>query len=268
MAILATGWAVGAQAAPGGPPATVKEILACLQSTRPLTSTVRTLDLRSVDRAGGEQAQRVVVYGGLSREGFRTLLVQVVEPRDARGLSILITEREGANHLFVSPAGLPEVKQIRGAPGQGSLLRTDFSYEDLERLYGLTRPHETHKLKGLRVAESGRRYWLLETTPEKQSTSVYRRIVSRVDQETCVLMRAEMYQADVTPRKILTSLPESVRREGSTWVAHQMRMRDLRDGSETRLLVDAIDLDAKNEGVPFSPEALAEQKRAAAGAAR
>ena len=122
--------------------------------------------------------------------------------------------------------------------------------------------------KGLRKTEDGRAYWQLETTPAEESTSVYRRIVSRVDPETCVLMRAEMYEADMTPRKILTALPESVEREGPTWVAHEMRMRDLRDGSETRLLVDAIDLDAKNTDVPFTPEALAEQKRMESGAAR
>ncbi len=238
-----------------------EEILDCLQRTRPLTDTVRTIQLLSRDRVGGERAQRARVYGGVSREGMRTILIQLTEPADLEGLSVLITEREGANHLFVSPAGMPEVKRLRGAPGESRLFSTDFSYEDVERIYGFARGRETHKVGSSVTPAEGRPFWLLETTPDPNSGSAYQRIVSLVDQETCVLVRAEMYGSQATPRKILTSDASSIRREGSTWVAHDILIRDLRDGSQTRMVLDDLTLDVKHEGVPFTPEELEEYKR-------
>ena len=239
---------------------TAEEILACLQRTRPLTNTVRTIELVKRDRAGAERVQRAKVYGGVSRQGFRTLLIQVIYPAEIEGLTVLITEREGANHLFMSPAGLPDVRRIRSAPGASSLFRTDFSMEDVERLYGLGRPRETHKLTGSETMASGKAAWLLETSPAEEDGSGYRLIVSHVDQDTCVLLQAEMYESGDTPRKVLTADPRSVSREGSTWVAHDLRLRDLRDGSETLMKVEQIALGVEHEGIPFTPEELEQWK--------
>ena len=243
----------------------VGEILECLQRTRPLTNTVRTIRLVSRDRIGEERLLRGKVYGGVSRTGFRTLLLELSDPESVRGLTVLITERAGANHLFVSPAGLPEVRQIRGAPGASRLFGTDFSYEDLERLYGLDLPSETHKLGSSETPVEGRPFWLLETTPD-QETSSYERIVSLIDEETCVLLRAEMFESGFTPRKILTANPDSVTREGSTWVARDIMLRDLRDQTQTRLVIDDVDLAVEHVGVPFTPDELEQYKRAQARA--
>lgn len=259
IALVLTGLCAAASAETR--PQTVEEVLACLQRTRPLTNTARTIELVSRDRTGAERTQRARVYGGVSREGFRTLLVQVVFPPDLDGLTVLITEREGANHLFLSPAGLPEVRQIRGAPGQTSLLQTDFSLEDLERLYGLSGPGETHALAGTRTLPDGRVSWLVETTPAEPDGSAYRLIESLVDRETCVLLRAEMYESGREPRKVLTADPQSVSREGSTWVARDLVLRDLRDATETRMRISELALDAQVQGIPFSPEDLEQFKR-------
>ena len=243
-------------------PETVAEILACQLRTRPLTSTVRHIRIQSLDRAGVEREQRARVYGGLSRQGFRTVLVEFTRPEDIRGLSVLITEREGANHMFVSPAGLPDVRQIHGATGQTSLFGGDFSYEDVERLYGLGRPGQTRKLER-ETPQGGKAQWVLETTPSSDSGSGYSRIVSFIDRETCVLARAEMFQSGSGPRKVLTSDLESVSKEGNVWVAHDLLLRDLRDGTQTRLLVDEIEIDVENPGIPFTPEELEASRRAA-----
>ncbi len=261
LALLLLGIVVAAPNAAATERKSVGEILECLQRTRPLTNTVRTIRLVSQDRVGEEHLLRGKVYGGLSRTGFRTLLLELSDPESVRGLTVLITERTGANHMFVSPAGLPVVRQIRGAPGSSNLFGTDFSYEDLERLYGLDLPSETHKLGSSETPMEGRPFWLLETTPD-QETSSYERIVSLIDEETCVLVRAEMFESGFTPRKILTSNPDSVTREGSTWVARDIMIRDLRDGTQTRLVIDDVDLAAEHVGVPFTPEELEQYKRA------
>ncbi len=38
-------------------------------------------------------------------------------------------------------------------------------------------------------------------------------------------------------------------------------VRDLRDETQTRMLIDEIRLEANNSGVPFTPEELAQYKR-------
>lgn len=259
-ALLVLACTIGMPGIGGAETKTADEILECLKRTRPLTNTVRTIELVSRDRVGAERVHRAKVYGGVSREGFRTLLIQVIYPAELDGLTMLITEREGANHLFLSPAGLPHVRQIRGAPGQASLFQTDFSVADFERLYGLSRPGETHTLAGTETA-AGREVWILETRLAQDDDSGYTRILSRVDQQTCVLLQAEMYEAGASPRKVLTSDPQSIRREESTWVAHDLLLRDLLDETETRMVVNEIVLQVEHAGIPFTPAELEDYKR-------
>ena len=241
---------------------TVDEILACQLRTRPLTNTVRSVELVRRDRLGAESEYRAKIYGGVSRQGFRTLLIELHRPIELRGLSFMITEREGANHMFISPAGLPQVKLLGGASGAGSLFGTDLSYEDVERLYGLVRPGETHSLIGGDGQLGGRAVWQLETVPAEESRSSYWKIVSHVDQQTCVLLKAEMYESHDQLRKVLTADPESIHREGRVWVAHELLVRDLRDETETRMVVNGIELDTVPEGIPLTPEELEDYKRA------
>jgi hypothetical protein len=151
------------------------------------------------------------------------------------------------------------VKRVRGASGKGRLFGTDFSYEDFQRLYGMTRPGESRSLGEAEAA--GRASWRLETRPAQGIVSAYERIVSWVDRETCVLLRAEMYAHGEEPRKLLTANPARVAREGTVWVAHDVLLRDLREGTQTRLVVDEIDLDVSNVGVPFTPDALRRYKQ-------
>jgi hypothetical protein len=240
---------------------TVDEVIECQLKTRPLTNTVRRIEIERTDRIGGVRSYKAKVFGGVSREGFRTLLIQVTRPPELLDFSFMIVEREGANHMFVSPSGLPQVKLVRGAARGSSLFGTDLSYEDVERLYGLARPGETHALVGGDGMLDGRPVWQLETAPAAESGSAYWKIVSQVDRETCVLLRAEMYESAGEPRKVLTADPESIRREGKVWVAHDVLVRDLRDETETRMRVDEIQLQAKNEDVPFTPEELEKYKR-------
>ncbi len=239
----------------------VDEILECQLRTRPLTNTVRTVLWRRIDRIGGEAVFSTKVYGGISREGYRTLLIRVIRPPELLDLSFMVTERDGANHMFVSPAGLPDVKLVRGASGGGSLFGTDLSYEDVERLYGLVRPGETHKLVGGDGTLDGRAVWQLETVPAESSGSSYWKIVSHVDRETCVLLRAEMYELGDSPRKVLSADAASISREGTVWVAHDLVVRDLREETLTHVVLNELVLDVKNEGIPFTPEELAEYKR-------
>ena len=53
------------------------EILDCMQRTRPLTNTVRSIELVQRDRLGSERVTRARIYGGLSREALRTLLSEL-----------------------------------------------------------------------------------------------------------------------------------------------------------------------------------------------
>jgi len=251
--------------APQSPDKTVDEILACQLRTRPLTNTVRSIKLIRQGRVGAENEFSAKVYGGVSRQGFRTLLIELRRPVELRGFSFMITEREGANHMFISPAGLPQVKLLGGASGGGSLFGTDLAYEDVERLYGLVRPGETHSLIGGDGELAGRAVWQLETVPAEESRSSYWKIVSHVDQETCVLLKAEMYATHDQLRKVLTADVESISREGNVWVAHELLMRDLRDETQTRMVVDRIEIGTLPEGIPLTPEELEEYKRSRIG---
>ncbi len=53
----------------------------------------------------------------------------------------------------------------------------------------------------------------------------------------------------------------SYRQLGSVWVTRELLLRDLRDGTQTRLRIDELELNVELEGVPLTPEALREQKQ-------
>ena len=240
----------------------VEEILECQLRTRPLTNTVRNVLLRRIDRIGGETVYGTKVYGGTSREGYRTLLIQVTRPEGvARPLVHDHRARRREPHVHLSGGPARRQAGARRLPADGvssaptSPTRTSSGSTGSRGPGRRIRWWEETARSTVVPSGSSRR------SPPTEAGSAYWKIVSHVDRETCVLLRAEMYELGDSPRKIMTADPASISKEGKVWVVHDVLVRDLRDETLTHMVLNELELGVKNEDVPFTPEELAQYKR-------
>jgi hypothetical protein len=135
-----------------------------------------------------------------------------------------------------------------------SMFGTDFSYEEFERLQGLS--ETSQRVLGEAASVDDRPAYAIDLLPGDAEESAYERIRFFVDEQTCVLVRAEFYERGDRPRKTLTTNPAKISREGDLWMAREVVMRDLRDETETTMVVEEIEVGVSIPRKIFSQAAL------------
>ncbi len=217
---------------------TTDEIRACIRRNLPDITSLQAVEFSSRDRVGETRTTRVNIASRRTPTGHRRLLAQVTAPEDVKNTSFLISEGEsGISMSFYSP-DLEAPKTITGGEASGRLFGTDFSYEDFERLQGFNWDGEglwLTRLEDSRTAD--RPTYVLETRPQQ---SAYSRILSFVDKETCVALRTEFYENGTQLRKVLIADPQEIRRLDEAWFPHDLMMMDLRDQTQTHLVVQSV----------------------------
>jgi outer membrane lipoprotein-sorting protein len=237
---------------------TVDEIRGCMEQNVPERASIQEVVMRTFDRVGGERSFEAKVYWKRGEEGMSKLLLRVEAPPDLRGAAYLALEREGGVDMF---SYLPELQRVRGINARsvsGSLFGTDFTYEDFQRLQDFGARSTVERLPDAEV--DGRSVHVLAARPDEGSGSAYERIVSFVDQETCVLLQAEFFEGGKEPRRRLIADNSSLSRHGEIWVAQKLTMKDLRDGGETRLELNKIELDPEIPDRRFSQARLGRRR--------
>ena len=241
---------------------TASDVEDCISRNLPEESGVLEFSVRVRDREGGftDSAAELLWIrpgeGGLSR-----VVLRVTRPEKTRGTSVLMIEREGDDpDLFVYLPAISKVKRVRKSRLKGALFGTDFSYEDFERVQGLAQKTEVEKKEDFDL--DGRPVWVLEARPSDRGSSEYSRIVTYVDQEFCLPLRMEFVDWKQGLRKVLSSDPAGVRREGTRFLPADFVMRDLRDGTETQVTVHSVDIDPGLAEEQFTKQALPVATRA------
>ncbi len=225
------------------------QIARCARDNQPAGNILQTVELTSTDRLGNELVRRATVYSGNTPDNVRALYVQLIYPSDLSGSRLLLAERDGLTQMFVAVAGRLDLKRLNAAGGSPRLFGTDFSSEDLARLYGMNRPGRSERLED--GQSEGRATYVIETRPRGAGDSTYARVVSHVDKDTCVVLRAELYERPEQLRKVLTAPPSGVKQIGSVWIAHDLTMRDLLDQTQTRFIVERVESGDRVRDLPF-----------------
>jgi hypothetical protein len=141
---------------------------------------------------------------------------------------------------------MPEVRKVRRVNSQmmkGSVFGTDFSYEDFERLQGMSGQAQLERLDDAEL--DALPVYRLRGLPPEGSGSAYAAVVTHVDKKTCVPLKIELYEAGERLRKVLTVDPAKVEPQGELFVPRELRMRDLRDETETLLVVETVEIGVK-----------------------
>jgi hypothetical protein len=235
------------------------DVTACVQRNLPQPDSIRAIRFTSRDRVGAKTITVVKMFGHRGDDGRRQLFVRFLEPEDIHGTALLFLEREGGNEVYFASTELDEPRKITGNGLSANLFGTDISYEDFERLEAMHPEERSRRLPDEAIRD--RPVYVIETQPEN---SAYERIVSYIDQESCLPLLMKFYEGGGQLRKELTTNPRANLKHGSVWVPHMALMRDVRDLTTTQLMVDSHEQDVLLPAGIFSVEALQESIRAEA----
>ena len=227
-------------------------VTACIEKNSPARGSVQTIELRARDRSGYEQVLQANTYLKRTADAPARILMHFNEPVDIRGARFLIIENSPQNDMYMYMPGLFKVRKITSKRISSSILGTDFSYEDYERLHGVFSDLRAEQADDALLG--GRPVHVINSYPEADSG--YDRITTYIDTETCVSLRTELYENDQQLRKVLSVSADDIRKTGNIFVPHMLLMKDLRDKTETRMIVEDVQIDVPLDDALFDPEQL------------
>lgn len=227
---------------------------ACLARTLPRQDMQQTLAFKVFDATGSVSESRAELYWQRSATDKLRVLVRLSAPPTRAGVALLAVEGDREEpDLFLY---LPELRQTRRVAGRtfaGSMLGTDFSYEDYIQFQGLRNGSEIRRRDDTSL--DGQAVYVLEATP-RDSRSGYGRVISYIDQAACLPLRIEFRAGDGQLLKELLVDRASIETEGDRAVPHRAVMHDHRQNSRTELVVEQAAFDVGLRDDLFRPSTL------------
>jgi outer membrane lipoprotein-sorting protein len=199
--------------------------------------------LTLVDRHGATRQRRLVLALLRTSGGLDKILVRFTAPRDIENTALLTWEaRDGSDDQWLYLPAVRKPKRIAASHKQNRFMGTDFSYEDLR--------HEALTLHRYAVIASesvdGQDCFVIEAVPatERQAAdSGYSKRRLWVRRDNLATVRREYYDRRGRLEKIET-LRRLVNIRGTAWRANEVEMRDVQQGSTTRVAVERRVVDA------------------------
>jgi hypothetical protein len=252
--IVALALALGL-AAPGAGAEGVAEVAACLARNLPRDAARQEVLFVSRDRAGSERQIRAeVVWKRFEGDRVR-VRARVEAPEDLRDSAVLWIQRDdGGADLFAWLPELKKTRRIQTASLGGSLFGSDFTYEDFQQLHGMALAGATQLLPQAEL--EGTPVWVVERRPAAEAGSVYERVVTFVERERCLLLRAEMWEPGGRLRKVLSVDAEAPFEQDGVRVPRRVLLEDQRRGTTTRLELLELDLAHAVRRADLTPTAL------------
>ena len=198
------------------------------------------MEMRLYDHRGRQTIRRLTV---LTRrdDSLDKILVRFNYPGDIRDTAFLAIEnaqREDDRFLYLPAIG--RTRRISAQQKQDSFVGSDLSYEDISG-----RRLEDYSYSLLGSTEVKERPTHILESRSKDRCARYSRILSWVDQETFLILKAEIYdQAGVKTKEYEADQIEQIDR---IWTVRRLHMRNLKQGTRTLLLVTKAQY---NRGIP------------------
>ncbi len=237
----------------------VEDVFACVSANAPESTMKQAFELKVHDRGGGVQTLKADRHWKRDAKRRSKILISLSAPPDLRGSSYLMIEGDERNDMF---AYLPELRLVRRVTGRhsaGSVFGSDFSYEDMERLYVVSRSGGSKRLPDESVA--GREAWVVETRPTGDTTSAYHKTVTWVDRKTCVALKTVFYEGEDEVRKTLLADVASLEQIDGVWIPRRVRIEDRQTATHTELEVGEIAFDVEIPDRMFTRSSLERRGR-------
>lgn len=238
-------------AAAAGPAADPKleQTLACMRANIPTTVRIQSVEVTAWDRGGGERTLKGKLYGSQEKDRVRVNM-RIDAPADLAGASYLVKEGEKSDEMHLY---LPAVKKVRRITGQsldGQLWGTDLSYNDVKQIQNAF-GGASARLEADGTLEQ-RPVRVLSFEPRKEDQSRYKLVRTHVDEKTCVALQVEFLDGTGV-RKTLGVKPADLKQADGKWYASSIEIRDLKNGTHTRVRVTGVTTGDKLASRYFHP---------------
>lgn len=226
------------------------ELKACFERLENISSLKQEISFLTY--AGAQSTGRSGVdisWKALAKNDSR-ILVRVTNPPARVGVGLLILEEQQAApslHMY-----LPELRSVRRISGNtlnGSLLSSDFTYEDFLHLYGLTNASKIVRLENTMISD--RDVYVSELTP-KDKQSGYSKIRSFIDQQWCVPLQVDFYAKNKAIKKTLVVEPEDIQEVDGYRLPLKFSMKNLVDDTRTDVSIESIEINKPISDGKFS----------------
>ncbi len=236
------------------------EIVECVAGNIPEGDELRAITLITRDRSGYERTTQANVFGRRTAEKGRRTLVRFSKPEELDGSALLVIEDASRTEVWMHTPDLGRQRLGSGGDTQVNLFGTGMTWEDLVHLLGFVRAEAGNQTRLPDAVVKELAVYVLESRPEP-GTSSYERIVTSIDQDTCVPLLVRLHErADAPPLKVLTTDPDQIFPVDGVWVAHSVSLHDYRDGKLTTLHLQSVFRELKVPDVIFNPPDLGKYK--------
>jgi hypothetical protein len=233
--------------------ATLSAVTGCMRANIPETVRIQTVTITAWDRAGGERTLKGKLFGTREKDRARVMM-RIESPSDLAGASYLVRESDSADEMYLYLPAIQKVRRITGQALDGQLWGTDLSYNDVKYLQNAFAGADGVLEAGVPPYEQ-RAVHALTFTPRADEALRYRTVRALVDKKTCVALKVE-FNEPAGPRKVLTVQPSDLRQSDAHWYAAKAEIRDLKNGTRTRVAVTGVSAGDKLAGRYFSPQSF------------
>lgn len=232
------------------------QVESCIRRNEPKTTSIQQIELRSTDRAGYQKVLVADTYLKHFPDATSRLLAYFREPDDIIGTRLLVIEKAQGNEMYMYMPSLFKIRRISSNRISSSMYGSDFSYEDIERFYGMLSSQQPEQAPD--AVLDGEPMYVLETRPDENSGSRYAAVVAYFDQQDCVLRRVDFFETGDRLRKQLVVDAGSIVTLGDIRLPRELIMTDQRSNTETRLSIRKVELDVPIDDATFDHERLKE----------
>lgn len=234
----------------------VRDILGCMQGNLVRHGALRQLEVVTTDPSGGTTYLALNMYWR-SIKNVAKVVLHVSKPDDLAGSAYLLRETTGnADELYVYIPSIGKPRRISGSARSENLWGTTFSYEEIKLAQGLPLTGATRRAQD--AAVGGRPAYTIETDYSGDELP-FSKVLTYVDQESCTVLKAEMFDRENKLSKVLdgdlSRLVKSADAKGNPlWMLLGYTMRDLARGANSRIQFGEVTMLEKQSMDFFTPD--------------
>ena len=239
-------WPLAAAADPA-----LDQTLNCMRANIPPSVRIQLVEVNAWDRTGGQRTLKGRLFG-TKENGRVRIMLRVEAPADLAGAAYLVREGEKMDEMYLYLPAMQRVRRITGASLDGQLWGTDLSYNDLKQIQNAFSGASV-TMEPAAAKYDGRDVSVLTFAPRKEDGSRYTSMRARIDQQTCVPLSVEFIDPSGV-RKTLTVKAADLKQSNSRWYAEEAQVKDIKNGTHTRLKVTGVLAGDTLAGRYFSPQ--------------
>lgn len=226
------------------------------QTTRKWSDRVQHVQLKIVDRRGGERNRELIINLKKYPDDKTRTIVFFESPPEVKGVGFLQwADPHAKDEQWLYLPELKRVRQISGGAKHESFVGTDFSYDDLAIIGQLTdwTEQDAHAVLARDETLDGRACHVIEFTPTGKDLT-YSKLVAWVTATDLTVVRYEMYDKSGKLEKELSV--SDIRAIGAIPTSFRMEMKNTQSGSRTVVGFTEIKYDNNLDDSAFTQRAL------------